>query len=346
MYLLNNAYVKWKNTKSTNFRMMNGVKQGGVLSPTLFAVYLDRLLRQIHTLGLGCFMGNIYANAFAYADDVIILSPICSAMRKLIEICEQYSNEFCLSFNPNKCFLLVFCNRNFDLSHINLQLRNQPIQIVNGSKHLGHFVSSKGSIIQIDEIIREMQVKANIISNEFHCLTYKARAKIFNSQCLNLYGCGLWNLEDRNLNNLYKAWRKSSRKILKLHPRTHNELIPSLMDSLPIELVVKERWLNFFLSGLRRPQDAIANFFKNSLISSCSYSVSNINILLNELQILYTDIFMLKRNDIRRKFLMKNHVSRWKVTLLSELLDVREGLSTSNLTMKEVQNIINYICTQ
>ena len=97
MYLLNNAIVKWKETQS-NFSIHNGVKQGGVLSPILFSVYLDPLLKEIHNSRLGCFVGNLCANAFAYADDIIILSPTCSSMRSLIQICERYSEEFTLTF--------------------------------------------------------------------------------------------------------------------------------------------------------------------------------------------------------------------------------------------------------
>ena len=142
---------------------MNGVKQGGVLSPILFAVYLDPLLEEIHKSGIGCFMGGICGSAFAYADDVIILTPTCKAMKKLIEICERYSDEFHLTFNPNKCFLMVFSDRDFDISNVKLRLRNESIQVVNNVRHLGHSICSKGNIINFEEVVRDMQIKANII---------------------------------------------------------------------------------------------------------------------------------------------------------------------------------------
>ena len=36
---------------------MNSIKQGGVLSPTLFAVYTDELLEQLENTGVGCHIG-------------------------------------------------------------------------------------------------------------------------------------------------------------------------------------------------------------------------------------------------------------------------------------------------
>ena len=44
MYTNQSLRVKWSNTLSDQFSVMNGVKQGGVLSPILFAVYTDGLL--------------------------------------------------------------------------------------------------------------------------------------------------------------------------------------------------------------------------------------------------------------------------------------------------------------
>ncbi len=47
----------------------NGVKQGGVLSPILFTVYVDELLRILENARLGCHIGHIFGGAVGYADD-------------------------------------------------------------------------------------------------------------------------------------------------------------------------------------------------------------------------------------------------------------------------------------
>ena len=53
---------------SEYFLATNGVKQGGVLSPVLFCVYIDDLVR-LSNANVGCFIGSNYAGALAYADD-------------------------------------------------------------------------------------------------------------------------------------------------------------------------------------------------------------------------------------------------------------------------------------
>ena len=46
--------VKWNGTLSRTFRASNGVKQGGVLLPLLFTVYLDLPVLALKELGIGC----------------------------------------------------------------------------------------------------------------------------------------------------------------------------------------------------------------------------------------------------------------------------------------------------
>ena len=67
------------------------VKQGGVLSPILFSLYIDSLLQKLKESGLGCHVGRTFAGAFGYADDLALISPSLSGLRQMIKICEQYA---------------------------------------------------------------------------------------------------------------------------------------------------------------------------------------------------------------------------------------------------------------
>ena len=48
------------------FSATNGVKQGGVLSPRLFNVYLNELLSKLRENGLGCHMNGQFVGTFIY----------------------------------------------------------------------------------------------------------------------------------------------------------------------------------------------------------------------------------------------------------------------------------------
>ena len=57
------------------FHVSNGVRQGSVLSPVVFAVYLDGLLAELRDSGVGCYWGSLFAGVFCYAYDIVLLAP-------------------------------------------------------------------------------------------------------------------------------------------------------------------------------------------------------------------------------------------------------------------------------
>ena len=72
--------VQWNhNCHSSGFSVSNGVRQGGVLSPFLFAVYLDSLLKELSLSGVGCRWHWMFAGVVSFADDIVLLAPCPSA---------------------------------------------------------------------------------------------------------------------------------------------------------------------------------------------------------------------------------------------------------------------------
>ena len=67
--------IKWGQSTSSFFTVSNGVRQGGILSPRLFAVYVDDLSKHLHDARSGCFIGDQCNNHVMYADDICLLAP-------------------------------------------------------------------------------------------------------------------------------------------------------------------------------------------------------------------------------------------------------------------------------
>ena len=93
--------VSWAGIRSSSFTITNGTRQGSVLSPTLFSVYLDDLLKQLRRLGLGCHMGGVWVGAAGYADDLILLAPSRSAMKTMLGVCEDFADLHNLTFSTD-----------------------------------------------------------------------------------------------------------------------------------------------------------------------------------------------------------------------------------------------------
>ena len=82
-----------------------------VLSPVLFCIYIDNLLKSLADIGVGCYIGSHFVGALAYADDIVLLAPTASAMRRLLAVCDEYSQEYCIAFNVSKTKSLVVVPR-------------------------------------------------------------------------------------------------------------------------------------------------------------------------------------------------------------------------------------------
>ena len=81
--------IAWGGITTDYFPTANGVKQGAVLSPVLFCIYLDELLIALSNAGVGCFIGSIFVGALAYADDIVLTAPTATAMHKLLALCDM-----------------------------------------------------------------------------------------------------------------------------------------------------------------------------------------------------------------------------------------------------------------
>jgi len=65
MYLFHFTKVAWNGARSNSFRVLNGVRQGAILSPILFYVYFDTLLISLSQAGTGCHFGSFFVGALA-----------------------------------------------------------------------------------------------------------------------------------------------------------------------------------------------------------------------------------------------------------------------------------------
>ncbi len=102
MYTNQKRQVKWGTHTYPMFEVTNGVKQGMVMSPILFAVYVDRLFHKLTKSGVGCQMSNYFIGCILFADDVTLLCPTINCLKKMIAICEQHATEFNIKFNRKK----------------------------------------------------------------------------------------------------------------------------------------------------------------------------------------------------------------------------------------------------
>lgn len=74
--------VRWGNVISEPFLVINGGRQGEILSPMLFNVYMDELSKRLSGTRTGCMIGEKLVNHLLYADDLVCMSPYSAGLQE------------------------------------------------------------------------------------------------------------------------------------------------------------------------------------------------------------------------------------------------------------------------
>ena len=77
--------VRWGNSLSMTYCCSNGIGQEGQLSLLLKNVYTDDLNHHFCVTGVGCSVGGAWLNSLSYADDMVLLAPLVTALQTLLE---------------------------------------------------------------------------------------------------------------------------------------------------------------------------------------------------------------------------------------------------------------------
>ena len=96
------AQVRWETQFSKRFQISKGMKQGSLISPRLFNIFINDLLTKLGTMNSGFKMNDFHLNVLAYADDLNLISTSAVGLQNLINECEQYAERWKMRFNPLK----------------------------------------------------------------------------------------------------------------------------------------------------------------------------------------------------------------------------------------------------
>ena len=262
--------IKWGSSISESFSVNNGVRQGGILSPHLFAIYVDELSTDLNDLGVGCHVDNISINHILYADDLCLLAPCPSALQYLIDVCVEYGTKNDIVYNPSKSECMIVKPAGYTLKCPQVLLNGNSLDYVNRVKYLGVIIQD--TLKDHDDMTRQLRFlysRCNTIARKFSKCSYPVLSTLYKSYCAPSYCSFLWcNYTDTMYNKLKIAHNNVFRKLFgyKRRDSATAMFINNNMDNL--DVMIRKNTYGFIKRLNASTNCIIQCFIYNSTVKS------------------------------------------------------------------------------
>ena len=79
--------VRWNDCFSRYFKINSGVRQGSIMSPYLFNLYINPLISRLRLCNSGCLVNNCFIGCIFHADDMLLISASVNGLQDLMNVC-------------------------------------------------------------------------------------------------------------------------------------------------------------------------------------------------------------------------------------------------------------------
>ena len=223
-YSSQNFFVSWSGVLSSAFKVTNGVRQGGIMSPILYNVFIDDLSFLLSGSKVGCHIKDTRVNHLFYADDSVLLAPSPYALQKLVDICQIYASQNEITYNVKKTVCMSVMSESCKHIHVpNVFLEECPLLWVESQKYLGVFLScNMNDKKDMRRQLRSIYGKGNQLLRKFRKCTLDVKKRLFKAYCSNLYCCQLWcNYSTSCYKEVKVAYNNIFRNFLNINRRSH-----------------------------------------------------------------------------------------------------------------------------
>ena len=129
--------------KTSWFSLEVGLRQGCILSPTLFTIFIDSLARKVKEIGGGANYkysrnNNIEVSLLLFADDIVLMAESEQALQNMLRVVSEESRKYRFKFNKDKSNVMIFGTGKIPSQKF--YLGEEELKIVDSYKYLGLWI--------------------------------------------------------------------------------------------------------------------------------------------------------------------------------------------------------------
>ena len=241
MYEMVLSCVRIEDRLTDYFECPLGLRQGCILSPILFSIFINEIALAIQTDGMHGVQflpGLIELFILLFADDITLLSDSVIGLQNQIDILNNMCHKLHLSINIDKTKIMVFRKGGFLGKHEKWYLGEALLEVVNEYNYLGFMFTTKMSF---NKGVGHLAVKGKRACID--CLKYLGMLNDFTKSCfckifdaqvqpVLLYGSEIWGLH--RLDNIEKVHTFALKRFLNVHAKLPNKFIYGEMGRFPL----------------------------------------------------------------------------------------------------------------
>ena len=156
MYQKVKSCVKSCNTYSEFFEYSVGLRQGEVISPIMFSLFIEDIELMLQDkFNSGLQINDMLLILLLFADDMVILGNTPEDLQNSLDLLLTYCNEWSLDVNILKTKVMVFRKRGNLLQNESFTYNNSKLDIVNDFNYLGTVFNYTGSFgLNIQQLVK------------------------------------------------------------------------------------------------------------------------------------------------------------------------------------------------
>jgi hypothetical protein len=265
--------VRSCNGLSEYFECPVGVRQGCVMSPTLFSMFINQLAVHINNSGVhGVQLLPTMLELFIllFADDVALLSTTPRGLQAQLNTLKKCCDDLKLTVNKDKTKIMVFRKGGFLGQREKWYFEGKQIEVVNSYCYLGFTFTTMLSLkLGTNPLAAKGRKAVYNLSQAFqNCkeMTKNTFFKVFDSkvQSILLYSSEVWGFQ--RLENLEKVHMLACKRFLGVPIKTPNKMIYAEIGRYPLFINSQIRCLKYWFRLIkmdpnRLPKQAYSMLF-------------------------------------------------------------------------------------